>query len=380
MTPKWMAAAIPQRPVDRAAALAKSGRADAATGPLRALHLNESPYPPSPAAIEAARAWATAMNRYPDSMSRALVGELSSRTGIAPSRIVCGHGSEELILAICTLAGGPGGEVIVPTPSFPVIGVTASQRGSAVVRVPLDAGGACDADAMVAAVTPRTRVVFCCTPNPPSGGAMSAQAVARVIDGVPHDALLVMDEAYHEFARHAGAPDILAALARRTAPWIVLRTFSKAYGLTGARVGYAICSSDGIADALRAVKTLYGPSGGSLASALAALKDDAYLASTLDAVARERARMIEGLSALGLQPLPSAANFVSVALPMPAADAMVALHERGILVRDWRDPAFTRELRITVGRPEDTTAFLDAIAAIVATAHASREAPLPSDA
>ena len=219
--------------------------------------------------------------------------------------------------------------------------------------------------ALLAAITPRTRMVFCCTPNPPSGGMMDAAAVDELVRGVPDHVLLIMDEAYHEFGRHAGGPDILELLAPRRGPWVNLRTFSKAYGLAGARAGYALCSSDYVAEAMRRMKTTYGPNSTALAGALAALADTAYLNRTLDAIAHERQRMAEGLAALGLRPFPTYANFVSVALPMPAQQTMAHLHARNILVRDWRDPAYQREIRITVGLAEDTDAVLQAVCDIL---------------
>ena len=358
----WIRSRLPQRPVDHAALLV---RRDAAT-PLRRLHLNESPYPPSPKAVAAMAAATQRLNRYPDPASKALCDELATRTGVTASHIVCAHGSEELINVLCTLGLADGDEVVLPAPTFPGIAAAVGVRNAIAVRTKLDALGANDTDAMLAAITPRTRIVFCCTPNPPSGGLMNAEAVHRLVMNVPRHLMLVMDEAYHEFGRHAGGPDILGMLAERRGPWVDLRTFSKAYSLAGARVGYALCSSREVADALRYAKTTYGPGTVPLVGALAALRDDAHLAVTLDAVARERERMVEGMKTLGLQTMPTAANFVSMTMPMPAADVMSQLHERGILVRDWRDPDHDREIRITVGTPDDTDVLLAAIRSILA--------------
>jgi histidinol-phosphate aminotransferase len=335
------------------------------------MHLNESPYPPSPQAVSAMAAATQRLNRYPDPSAQALCEELAERTGIAAPHIVCAHGSEELIHVLCTLGAADGDEVVVAAPTFPGIAAAVGLRNATPVRTMLDAQGANDPAALLAAITSRTRILFCCTPNPPSGGLMGAEAVDRLVRNVPDHVLLVMDEAYHEFGRHAGGPDILRALSERRGPWVDLRTFSKAYGLAGARVGYALCSSREVADAIRYAKTMYGPSTVPLVGALAALRDDAHLAATLDAVGRERERMSAGFAALGLRPLPSAANFVSIAMPMAAADAMAQLHERGILVRDWRDPAHRHEIRVTVGVPDDTDAILAALGSILQNAAAT---------
>ena len=359
----WMRSRLPARPVDQAAVIARS-RPDVPAPPRR-LHLNESPYPPSPHAIAAMAAAAQNTQRYPDPSAKALCAELSARTRIPAAQIACGHGSEELINVLCTLGLRDGDEAVLPAPTFPGIPAAVGVRNAVAMRVKLDAQGSNDAHALLAAITPRTRIVFCCTPNPPSGGLMSASAVQQLAHDVPDHVLLVVDEAYHEFGRHAGGPDVLYILRQRRGPWVDLRTFSKAYSLAGARVGYALCSSVEVADAIRYAKTMYGPSMVPLAGALAALRDDAYLAHTLDAVARERRRMADGMRSLGLEPMPTTANFVSVALPMPAVDAMTRLHELGILVRDWRDPDHRHEVRVTVGTSDDTDALLSALRLIL---------------
>lgn len=363
----WLKPWIGDLPVDGVAVPQLGGGKDAAPVRVRQLHLNESPYPPSPKAVEAMRAAAATLNRYADYTVTALAVAMSERTGIAPSRIVFGCGSEEIILAACVVAAGPGDEVVVPSPSFPSFASSAAIQGAKPVPAGLDAHGANDPKALAAAITDRTRLVFCCTPNAPSGGLMSAGAVAEIVAAVPEDVLLVVDEAYHEYGRHAGGPDVLPILARRRGPWLALRTFSKAYGLAGARIGYALCGSDEVADALRRVKLYYGASVPAQAGALASLEDDAYLAQTLDAVARERKRLSDGLRKMGLHPMPSGANFVSVKLPIPATRSTAEMQARGILVRSWRDPAHPTALRMTIGRDDDTAAVLAALQEILAT-------------
>lgn len=339
--------------------------APAHLGPVRYLHLNESPYPPSPKAVEAIRAAAGSLNRYADADATVLVTALGERTHIAPSRIVVGCGSEELIQVLCTLTAGPGDQVVVPAPSFPSFALCVHLQGATPVRANVEASGANDAKTILGALTDKTRLVFCCTPNPPTGGMMTAAALEEVAGAVPEHIMLVIDEAYHEFGRHAGGPDVLPIVKRRRGPWAVLRTFSKAYGLAGARIGYALCSADDVADAMRQAKLHYGASVLAQAGAAAALADDGHLSQTLDAVARERERLRQGLAALGLVTFPSAANFVGVRMPIPAADALAELQKRKILVRGWRDPDYLHELRITVGRADDTDAVLAAVKEII---------------
>jgi len=338
-------------------------------GTQRALHLNESPFPPSPRAIEAAAAALRGpLNRYPQSRAPELAAALSARTGVAPGRIVFGVGSDELIHVIAEVALGPGDRCVMPVPGFPRYAASTRIRGAEVAGVPIDAGGASDATGLLAAIDARTRVVFACTPNAPSGGMMAAEALERLAREVPADVLLVVDEAYHEYGRHAGGPDALAALAARRGPWIVLRTFSKAHGLAALRVGYALCGSDVEAEALRRVKMTFNVTEVAQAAALASLEDEAHMQASLDATAVERAWLSEGLRRLQLRPCPSFTNFVSVDLGMPAQPAMQALAARGIHVRDWRHPDWTTQLRVAIGTREDNEAVLGALGDVLAEA------------
>ncbi len=363
-SPAWLKSSVAALPAYRGPQTAAAvARPDAK---MRLLHLNESPYPPSPRAIEAFTGAVRDLNRYPDIYASALANDLAARTGIAADSIVFGCGSDELIHFLCETSLGPGDELVVPAPSFPRYALSGRILGATPIRAKLDAGGANDAETLVGAIGERTRLVFCCTPNPPSGGMMVEAALERVVTAVPDSVLLVIDEAYHEFARHAGGPDVLAALRRRRGPWVVLRTFSKAYGLGGARVGYALCGVPEVADALRKVKLQFNVTAPSQAAAFAALRDEAYLKTTLDAIAVERTRLAAGIAAMGLSPLPSAANFVSVRLTIPAAGAAEEFRRRGILIRDWRDPDYLNEIRITIGLPDDTDAVLAALREILA--------------
>lgn len=329
----------------------------------RLIHLNECPYPPSPRVAEAIAAATHDLNRYPDIHGRRLAAAIAAANDVPVQRIVFGCGSDELIHFTTQVALAAGDHAVIPAPSFPRYGVSARLAGATPIRVGLDAGGACDAAALLAAITPRTRLVVACTPNPPSGGMMGAEALERLARGVPEEVLLFVDEAYHEFGRHAGGPDTLAILRQRRGPWLSTRTFSKAYALAALRVGYAICGDDGVAEALRRAKLQFNVPTLSQAAAEAAFADQAHLRLLLDRIAAERTRLAAGIAALGLRVMPSAANFVSCVLPGPAAPAMAAMEKQGILVRDWRDPEHLVELRIGVGTPDDTDATLAALGA-----------------
>jgi len=368
MQPAWVRPSVEALPRHGTGSPSAADFAGPNVPKVHMLHLNESPYPPSPKAIEAVQAGASSLNRYPDSQGKALAKALSARTGIPAARILFGCGSDELIHDFCTFALSPGDHAVVPAPSFSSFAVEARVQGATPLRVKLDARGANDAAGLVAAITDRTRLVFCCTPNPPSGGQMTAAGLEWVAAGVPEHVLLIVDEAYHEYGRHAGGPGVLPILAKRRGPWAVMRTFSKAYGLAGVRLGYALCGSEDVAEALRKVKLHFGANATAQAAALAALEDDGYLKEVVAAVARERQRLSDGLAALGLEVFPSAANFVSAKLPILAATAVEELRRHRILIRDWRDPEHLHEIRITVGLAEDTDAVITALRGILAAA------------
>ncbi|MBT5263718.1 MAG: histidinol-phosphate aminotransferase family protein [Rhodospirillaceae bacterium] len=332
---------------------------------IRRMNLNECPYPPSPKAIAAMQAACAVVNYYPDPKWRDLVAALAARTGFAENRIIIGNGSDEAIVQAGRVALMPGDEVIAPVPSFPGYYKCREVNGGALVPVKVREDGANDVDAMLAAVTDRTRIVFCATPNNPTGAMITAAEVERLATGLPDTVLLVLDEAYHEFGMHAGGEDLLPAMAKRTGPWVVFRTFSKAYGLAGIRVGYVLCGSDEMAESFQKVRSVFNVNAVGQAGALAALDDMEHVQGILDATAQERGRIVEGLKKLGFDPFPTVGNFVTAKGPNPAADVVGALEERGIMISRLMAPGYENYIRVTVARPEDTDALLAALSEIM---------------
>lgn len=350
------------------AALATGGRIAYAPGldrPMRALHLNECPLPPSPRVIEAVRQAAASANRYPDAQARALGAAIAARTGVKPDCIVFGTGSEELLNLTTLIALDPGDAVVSSTPAFGRYVKSTQIAGGVPIRVPVQANGANDIPAMLAAITPRTRIVYCALPNNPTGWNNTADEIALLMAKAPDSVLLVIDEAYFEFARHAGGADVLAALKVRKGPWMVMRTFSKAYCLAGLRLGYALCSSVEVADALQRVRTAFNANALVQAAALAALDDAAYLEKVLTVCATERGRLDAGLRRLGLTPMPTVTNFMSISVPMKAADVVAGMQARGILIGAWSDGGRDDVIRISIGGAEDTDAVVESMAAIL---------------
>jgi histidinol-phosphate aminotransferase len=360
------------------AAVAPSGRLTHAASlprPVRALHLNECPLPPSPAVVEAIRVAASGVNRYPDAQARQLGTLLAERTGISADRIVFGTGSEELLNLATLIALDPGDEIVTSTPAFNRYVKAAQLAGGSAIKIQLQEDGRNDVKALVAAVTKRTRILFAALPNNPTGQMNDKAEIEELARTTPDDVLLLIDEAYYEFARHAGGPDVLAAMTKRSGPWMVLRTFSKAYCLAGLRLGYALCSSADVALALGRIKTAFNANVLVQAAAAAALQDEAHLRLVLETCATERRRLMEGCRALGLEPMPSVTNFVSIPVPIPAARVMAEMQERGILISVWGDGGRDDVIRISMGLADDTDAVLAALGNILGDALRQKAKP-----
>ena len=339
-----------------------------------ALNTNENSYP-VPAVVADAMAAAVAevaggLNRYPDReftrLREALAAYLSrSGTTVLPEQVWAGNGSNEVLLHLLQAFGGPGRTALGFTPAYSMHPIITTTTGTTWVDgmrgVP--GGGAFDLDpdsavAQVERYLPD--VVFLCSPNNPTGTALGLDVVEAVHDAAP-DALVVVDEAYAEFAR-PGTPSALTLLAGRPR-LVVTRTMSKAFALAGGRLGY-LAADPALVDALRLVRMPYHLSTPTQAVALAALAHADLMLETVGVVKDQRDRIVEELTRLGLEPVPSDANFVLFGHLDDAAATWRALLDRGVLVRDVGIPHY---LRVTAGTPEETTAFLDALAALVPT-------------
>jgi histidinol-phosphate aminotransferase len=329
--------------------------------PVRSLHLNESPFAPAPSVVAAMQRAAAELNRYPDHDGYDLVSALSARTGIPEDRIVIGAGTNELLYASADISLDPGDEAIAPDPGFPTYAKTITLRGGAYVGVPVRTDGVVDIAAMLKAVTPRTRLIFVATPHNPTGGMLSQADVELLIRELPDHVLLHFDEAYYEFGRHAGAPDALPILKRRQGPWISTRSFSKAFGLAGVRVGYGLTSLRELADAYRKIRVNFSVNAVALAGARAALDATDHMNALLDHTARERERLAGALARIGFQALPSAANFLTVKTTKPASTIAEMLAAENIFVLPFPWPGTPGALRITIGSSADTDAVVTAI-------------------
>ncbi|MEW6582293.1 MAG: histidinol-phosphate transaminase [Actinomycetota bacterium] len=335
---------------------------------------NEGPFPPMPAALAAIAAAAVGQNLYPDAGAWELRDALSARHGVAPERILVGNGVDSLIKLVCAVALDPGDQLAMGWPSFPSWRQGAGVQGAEVVAAPLTPHGAYDLDALLAAVGPRTKLVVVVSPNNPTGSAVPRDALTDFLDRLPGHVLPCIDEAYFEYLP-SGAHDAVS-LARDGRPVAAFRTFSKAYGLAGLRIGYLVGPADLVREISR-VRNAFDVNGLAQAAALASLADAAeHLPERLDLVVRERARAAGGLRALGLDPLPSDANFLLVPVGTPARAAALneALLDRGVIVRPARAFGAPDALRVTVGLPEENDRMLAALAEALEEAAAAEPA------
>jgi histidinol-phosphate aminotransferase len=317
------------------------------------LSSNENPYPPLPGVVEAAARATEQMNRYPDMGSVALYDALAARLDVPTTELALATGSVALIYQLLTAFCEPGDEVVYAWRSFEAYPIAVTTAAATSVQVPLLPDGRHDLPGLLAAVTDRTRVVMVCTPNNPTGPSLTHTEVAEFVARVPEHVVVVVDEAYLEFVRMDDAVDGLAL--HRAHPNVVLfRTFSKAYGLAGFRVGYAV-SSEPIAGALRAVSLPFGISSVAQAAAIASLQAEAALLERVDALVAERDRVVAGLAATGWHVPEPQGNFVWFALGERTADFAAAADEAGIVVR----PFAGEGARVSIGEPEGNDRLIE---------------------
>jgi histidinol-phosphate aminotransferase len=326
------------------------------------LSSNENPFGASPRAVEAFRGAAASLHRYPDASHAALREAIASVHGLEAARILCGAGSDEILALLCQGYAGPGLEVVHTEHGFGLYRIGALAAGAVPVAVP-ERARRTDVDAILAACSERTALVFIANPNNPTGTMIPETEVERLAAGMPARTLLVLDGAYAEYV--AGF-DGHAGLVERRDNVVMTRTFSKIYGLGGLRIGWGY----GPAHVMEALGRLRGPfnlSTAQLAAAEAAVRDEGYRAECLAANTANRARLAEGLAALGIASDPSEANFVLArfAGPDEAAACDAALRERGIIVRKVAGYNLPECLRITVGDEAAVAAVLAAVEAFV---------------
>ena len=316
--------------------------------PAYKLSSNENPYPPLPGVLAAATAACEELNRYPDLAVTRLTEVLAGRLGVEPAQVAFGTGSVAVLFHLLSVLGRPGAEVVYAFRSFEAYPIAVQLSGATGVPVPLTARYEHDLDAMLGAITPATVAVLLCTPNNPTGPALGQADVEAFVDQVPPDVAVLVDEAYVEFVDDPAVVQGLTLLDRPNV--IVLRTFSKAYGLAGLRIGYCVAPAD-LASVVRAAANPFGVTTVAQAAALASLAAEDALRERVGELVVRRAAMLTSLRELGFDVPEAQGNFLWLPAGPQTQQWATVFADAGVMVRPYASDSPFDGIRITVGEP-----------------------------
>ena len=329
-------------------------------GELVKLASNETPWPPHPQVLEAAEAAMRGLNRYPDPEKGLLRRRIAERCGLPAARVAVGNGSCDILLAAADAMLEPGAEVVYAWPSFSIYPHLAAMSGARAIEVPVDDEGSHDLEAMAREVTHATRIVLVCNPNNPTASALPVDAISELAGEVPRHVAVIVDEAYVEFSTLQD-PDESLDLLRRHPNVVLLRTFSKVYGLCGLRVGYALGSEE-FRLAVDRVRQPFSVNAPAQSAAAEALLHQDEVERRVERTAIERLHVETELAARGLETTDSEANFSWVSLGDRDEDEVVrGLGGRGVIVRAGADLGGPGHLRVTYGTRPENDRFLAAL-------------------
>jgi histidinol-phosphate aminotransferase len=320
---------------------------------------NENPIGPSSRALAALAGATDNLHRYPDGGGHRLRQVLAERWKVSSEQIILGNGSDELLGLLARAFLAPGDDAVMADHTFVIYRMEVTAAHGNPIVVPLT-NWTHDLDAMAKAVTPRTRLLFVCNPNNPTGTMVSAEEVERLMASVPNDVVVVFDEAYFEYVRDPRFPDTIAYV-RDGRNVVVLRTFSKIYGLAGLRIGYGITTPE-IAGILNRIRPPFNANSLAQRAAAAALGDEEHVARSRSVNAEGMAQVSQGLEALGLTPIPSQTNFLYFDVGRDGRQVFEALLREGIIVRHIEGTM----LRVTIGLADENAAFLQALRKVLA--------------
>lgn len=331
---------------------------------------NENPWGASPAVVQALSEAGTRVGDYPDAQASALRHQLARDLELAPERLCFGSGSEDLIKCLCEVFLSPGDTVLTQKPTFGLHQIYPEMMGAKVQLLDLTPDLQMDVQAWCDALARVPKLAFLPNPSNPVGCMFDSAAMQRMLAATSDQTLLVVDEAYVEYARCTpGYPDTLALLQQRRGPWMVLRTFSKAWGLAGLRVGYGIAGDAALVGWLDKVRTPFNVNSMAQTAALAAWRDTEHMQQCVRKTVELREALRAQLLALaapgealaGLRIAPSATNFLFLDVGCPSAQVAEALLRQGVIVKPWKEAGYTHCLRVSIGSEADSARFLHAL-------------------
>lgn len=327
---------------------------------------NENPLGPSPKAMEAVRKALDAVHRYPDGACHELVAKLSAKLAVSPREIVIGNGSDDIIAMLTRAFLQPGDEAVIADPTFLMYEISIKTSGARIIKVPVEESLGVRIDALLGAIGKRCRLVFLCNPNNPTGAVVSTGDFSRLLDGLPEDALLVVDEAYMEFVRDPDCARSLVLRATADHPIVTLRTFSKAYGLAGLRVGYGVMPA-WVADVLHRVRQPFNVNTLAQVAATAALDDREFLERSIRCVHEGIDWMQRQIAAMGLRCYPTQSNFFLIDVGKSADEVFEAMLRHGVIVRSMRAYGYPACIRVNAGTPRENERFVEALRKVIAS-------------
>ena len=324
---------------------------------------NENELGPSPMAIEAMQEAIPEMHRYPDGGAFYLKKKLADKLGVESENVLFGCGSNELIVFLCHVFMGPGKNLIMGAEAFAVYFLANALYQGDTIRVPMPEH-VHDLDAMLEAITPDTRLICICNPNNPTGTMITPEAIDTFIEKLPDHVVAVFDEAYFEVMPDSMKPDVLKHIRAGKENIIILRTFSKAYGLAGLRIGYAVAQPE-LINLLNKVRQPFNANLMAQAAAMAALDDDTHIAETREMVFQGLEFFERELPKIGVETVPSGANFILVKTGN-GREVFLELQKRKVIVRPMDPYGLPEHIRITIGTPEQNQIMLEALTDVLA--------------
>ena len=325
---------------------------------------NENPYAPFPAALEAMRSEVENANRYPDIAFEEIKDLLAHIHGTGPENIAISHGAEGMLQAMGKCFIGPGDEVILPSATYGLYKEISRLMGARILEIPMDGRRSIDMECLKNAVSGKTRLIWLCNPNNPTGTVFEPYLLSSLLEAIPDSAWVVLDEAYAEFAHPGDLPD-RARLILEGKNLISVRTFSKAYGLAGARLGYGIAREE-VITAIDTVSEPFNANRLGIAAGVAVLtKDRKACERARLLIVSERERVSRHLEMMGLDVVPSKANCIFFETPYPADDVAGDLLSRGVIVRPCGGWGYERAIRVTVGTEEENAFFLQTLDEVI---------------